>query len=336
MTQRPRAQAGAPSSAYGRIVVCVDGSDLGERAIPHARAFAAAFGGSVTLLQVLEHAKPGQAPLDAVEWDIRRHEARDYVDQLARREPSAGEGALEAQVVEGAAAEEICRWTQHEQTDLTGLCTHGESGQSEWSLASTARKVVDRAPGSFLLVPATEKPSGEIARYERLLVPLDGSPRAESVLPVATRLAQAQQAELILGHVVPVPELTEVGPPAAEALELRERLIQRNERVATEYLDRLRAQLGSSGLSPRVLVLRGGEPRSQLARLIEEERVDLVILSAHGRGGGRDSACGSVAASLIANASRPLLVVRQRPARATRRVRAAKERGIRLPSQATP
>jgi len=332
--EHPVAAESSALAPFQRIVACVDGSELGERGIPHARALAAAFGGSVTLLRVLE--RSGREPPDALEWDLQRREARDYVDELVNQDFASGEQALRAQVVEGPAAQEICRWAHHEEADLTVLCTHGESGRTDWSLASTARKLIEGAPGSFLLVPARdEKPQQELARYERLLVPLDGSPRAESVLPLATRLAQAQKAELILGHVVPVPDLTEVGPLSAEDLELRERLVQRNQRVATAYLDRLRAQLVSSGLSPRIVVVRGGEPRRRLARLIEEERVDLVVLSAHGRGGRCDSAFGAVAASLVANAAKPLLVVRPRRARAMRRSRAAPGREFRLPSQAS-
>lgn len=328
-------QPSGPARPFQRVVACVDGSELGERGIPHARAFAEAFGGSVTLLRVLE--KSGREPPDALEWDLQRREARNYVEALVPHDPATGERALRAQVVEGPAAQEICRWALHEGTDLTVLCTHGERGPTGWSLASTARKLVERAPGSFLLVPAcAEKPEGEVARYRRLLVPLDGSSRAESVLPLAMHLARAQGAELVLGHVVPIPDLTEVGPPSAEDLELRERLIQRNRRVASEYLDRLRARLVSSDLSLRVVVLGGDEPGRRLARLVEEERVDLVVLSAHGRGGRCDSPFGGVAAFLVANATRPLLVVRPRRVRAMQRARAAEEREVRLPSQASP
>lgn len=332
---RPAEGASSGAAPFQRIVACVDGSELGERGIPHARAFAAAFGGQVTLLRVLE--KSGREPPDALEWDLQRREARDYVDELVNHDTAAGERVVRAEVVEGPAAQEICRWAHHEEADLTVLCTHGESGRTDWSLASTARKLVEGAPGSFLLVPAAGETSRKgVARYERLLVPLDGSPRAESVLPLAARLAQAQRAELILAHVVPVPDLTEVGPLSAQDLELQERLVQRNQRVATEYLDRLRAQLVSSGLAPRMVVVRGGDPRRRLARLIAEERVDLVILSAHGRGGRCDSAFGGVAASLVAEAARPLLVVRPRRARALRRARAPRWGEARLPSQATP
>lgn len=335
-SQRGDVASGTPSETdIRRIVACLDGSELGERVAPHAVAIAAALGAPLTLLRVLEGRPAGDAPPDPLEWDIRRREAREYVERFAQ-ERSGEDGAVGAEIVEGQAAEQICLWVQHHEVDLTILCTHGMSGKTEWSLASTARKLIDRVPGSLLLVPAAG-PVTRVAHYGRLLVPVDGSPRAESVLPLATRLAVAHGAELILAHVVPVPELTEIGPLDAEDLELQERLVRRNERVAREYLDRLRARLAESGLSLRALVIRGGDVASRLARLITDEAVDLVVLSSHGRSCRSEVPCGSVAAYLITHAETPLLIVRQRPASPMQRVSPVRERAsVRLPSQATP
>ena len=154
-------------------------------------------------------------------------------------------------------------------------------------------------------------------------VPLDGSSRAESTLPLALRLANAESAELLLAHVVPVPELTEVGPLEAGDLELRGQLVRRNERVAHDYLDQIRARMVKGGISARTLVLCDGDVRSRLARAIVDEAVDLVVLSAQGRSGHSDVPFGSVAAYLIAHAVAPLLIMCRHSTRATRRVAAA-------------
>ena len=320
-------------TAVQRVAACLDGSALGERVIPHALAVAGALGTPLTLLRVLEGPTGGALP-DPVEWDIRRGEGREYVRRLAREQKGA-EVAVESEVVEGRAAEEICLWTRRHGVGLTVLCTHGARGETEWSLASTARKLVEGAPGSVLLVPASAPAQTGVARYRRVLVPVDGSPRGERVLPLAKRLAAAQGAEVILAHVVPEPELTEVGPLDAEAIDLREQLASRNERVANEYLDRLRAQLADDRVSVRTLVLRGGDTRSRLARLVSDEEVDLVVLSAHGRSARSDVPLGSVAAYLAAHVEVPLLIVRRGTAEAQRVERAHREEA-RLPSQATP
>lgn len=330
---RKHATATEQSMVFDRVVACVDGSELGERGIPHALAVARASGAPITLLRVLESKAAGGEPPDPLEWDIRRRESRDYVARLAGEQ-----GELEipvgSEVIEGQAAEEICRWTRQHGARLTVLCTHGARGQTEWSLASTASKLVEGIPGSVLLVPAAAPRQPRVARYRRILVPVDGSPRAESVIPLAERIAASQGAELILAHVVPVPELIETGPLDAETLEIREQLVRRNERVANEYLDRLRAQLAGSEVSVRALVLRGGDARGRMDRLIVDEGVDLVVLSAHGRSARADVSLGSVAAHLVAHAKAPLLIVRRRPVAAIRAARVERE-GARLPSQST-
>ncbi|MDP3938546.1 MAG: universal stress protein [Deltaproteobacteria bacterium] len=326
-----------PDRPFKQIVACLDGSELGERAMPHALALAKALKAPITLLRVLEGRGMGEAPPDPLEWEIRRKEAREYLEQIA--EDRAGKKSsikANVEVIEGQAAEQICLWAEHHGVDLTVLCSHGLSGCTDWSLASTARKLAERAPGSLLLVPAATAPVDHIARYRRLLVPLDGSPLAESVLSLATRLAAAHGAELILAHAIAVPELTGTGPHDARDLELRDRLTQRNERVASAYLDRLRARVARNGIIPSVLVLPAGDVRTRLARLIADEGIDLVILSAHGQSSRSDVPCGNVTTYLMAHSLTPLLIVRPRAAQSTRRAHAPTEQSAtRFPRQAS-
>jgi nucleotide-binding universal stress UspA family protein len=326
---------GAGPTSFRRIAVCLDGSELGERALPHALAVASALGVPVTLLRVIESEAADAPPADPLGWDLRRKEAGEYLEQVA-----AGctdeHPPLDAQVVEGTVAEQICLWAEHHGVDLTVVSSHGTGGQSDWRLASNARKLAERAPGSLLLIPASAPRADGRARYRRVLVPVDGSLRAESVLPLATRLASASHGELVLAHVIPLPELTEVGPLDADDLELRDRLVRRNERVANEYLDRLRAQLTESGRALRAVALRGGDARTSLVRLISDLGVDLVVASSHGRAGRTHLPFGSVTAHLMAHSPAPILIVRPRSAAALRRAHATEDADIRRPSLAGP
>src|SRR6185369_5178057 len=167
----------------------------------HALALARAFDAPVTLLRVLECPPSSAGLFDPMEWEIRRSEVREQLDDVLHARRGAYE-SIDTEVVEGHAADQICRWARHHDADVTVLSSHGAGGPTRWSLASTARKLVDRVPGSFMLVPAAAMPVAEdVARYRKILVPMDGSLRAESALPVAIRLATAGQAEVILGHV---------------------------------------------------------------------------------------------------------------------------------------
>lgn len=321
-------------TAHCRIAACIDASTMARKVIAHAVAVANALHAELTLIRVLEGRPVGQMPPDPVEWEILRREAQDSLEQIVKEQNGAVE-RIKARVIEGQAAEQIWLWARDNNVDLTVLCTHGESSPTGWDLGNTARRVIDRAAGSFLLVPCSVA-DADVVHYRRIIVPLDGSPRAESVLPLAVRLAQAHQGEIVLVHVVPVPELTEIGPLEAEALELRKRLTYRNERVAHEYLDRVRGRLTDQGLAARSLVLRDGDVRRRLARSVVDEAPDLVVLSAHGRSGHVDVPHGNIAAYQMVHSATPLLIVRDRQARTPRHiVSEICGAAVRLPEQAT-
>src|ERR1035437_563336 len=317
-----------------RIAACVDTSVMGRKVIAHATAVAKALGAELTLIHVLETRSVGEIPPDPVEWEIRRREAWNSVERIVgERDYSV---KAQVQVIEGQPAEQIGLWARDHNVDLTVLCTHGENHSTGGDLGNTVRKVLDHATGSLLLVPYSVADT-DVVHYRRILVPLDGSSRAESAVPLAVRLAQAHQGEVVLLHVVPVPELTEVGPLEAEALDLRERLVRRNERVAHEYLDRIRGHVADQGIAVRGLVLRDGDVRRRLARSVVDEAADLVVLSSHGRSGHADVPHGSIAAYQMAHSTTPLLIVRHRPAQSQRHfVQAPSCVGLRLPDQASP
>ncbi|WP_370125858.1 universal stress protein [Sinorhizobium fredii] len=289
-------------------MACLDTSWLSHKVIPHAVAIANALHASLTLLHVLEVAPTTDVPLDPFEWDVRRRAAHDYIKRLAS-ERGDETFNIDTIVVEGQPAEQICLWARNQRAGLIAVGTHGDSGAVDWALGDTARKLVETCSGALLLVPSSASDT-DVVHYRRLLVPLDGSSRAESVLPLATVLAKAQDAELLLTHIVPVPELTEIGPLEVEDIRLKDAVIRRNERVARQYLDCIRARLTEHGLAVNV-ILRDGDVRGSLSRLAVEEAADLVILSAHGRGGRADVSCGSIASFLVTHTATPLLIVRR-------------------------
>jgi nucleotide-binding universal stress UspA family protein len=301
---------------------------------------ARAFDAELTVLHVLEPSRSNGelVPSDAFEWELRRTEARCYLEATTR-ERATSDLRMHVELIEGRAAEQIRDWVSGHDVDLTALCSHGVSGRTEWSLASTAKKLIEAVRGSLLLIPAwsVQEPGKQEVRYERLVVPLDGSPRAESVLPLVDRLARHHGSEILLAHVVPVPQLTRVGPLTSDDVYLEQRLVERNERVATDYLTRLRARLSERHESVRTILAHDDEVRGGLLRIIEYERADLVVLSGHGSTGRTELPFGSVTGHLVEHGTTPLVIVRESLHR-TRRPPIAKSREgtVRLPPQASP
>jgi nucleotide-binding universal stress UspA family protein len=316
--------------AFRHVAACINGSAMSELVVPHALAIARAFGGRLTIVRVLECVTASDVPADPLEWDIRRREAHEQVERLVQE--SNADVPIVGDVVEGGAADEICLWAERQQVDLMVLCRCDAPDLAEWPLGRT---LLDQMPGSVLIVRAPVATHTSVGRYRRLLVPVDGSSRAESAVPLAARVAASVAAELLVAHVVPAPGLTEIGPPDAEDVDLQDRITRRNERVAMAYLDRLRARFATIGSPPRTIVVRDGDVRTRLERLVEEEGVDLVVLSSHGHTGRAGVPYGSVTADLVLYSSVPLLIVRPRTTRThTQRVMAKASSAGRLPDQA--
>ena len=258
----------------------------------------------MTVMRVLD-ASAVQVPMDPVEWTLRH---RDVEADLRERASHFGDLQADTVIVDGPAAERICAWARDNAVDLTVLGRCGESNGSFVGLGGTARRVAEVVNGSVLLVPSTQVGDAPI-RYRRVLIPLDGSSRSECALPLGLGIAAAHGAEMVLVHAAPNVDLTEVGPPEAETITLRDRLRRRNERAAERYLKRVRSRLPPTPAT-RVRVLPSGDPRHALARAAVEEHADLMVLSCTGQSGHPDMSVGSVADYLINHMDIPVLLVR--------------------------
>lgn len=297
----------ASAPGFTRVVACVGADQQAHAVVLHAAMIARALAVPLRLLRVFETRSASGAPLDPLDWEIRRREAHAQVEALMQEHRHLHQ-QFESEVLEGHAAEQISFRAQSHPCELTVLGIHGSRRPSGWGLGDTTQEVIARAAGSLLLVPCQSDaitPEG----YRRVLVPIDGSCRAESVLPFAIRLARTQRAELLLAHVVPQSALTEVVPPESEDLELCERLNRRNERVARLYLDQLQTRAAEAGVSASTQVLRA-DVRGSLARLASDESVDLVVISAQGCSGRMDVSYGSVTSYLMTHVGKPLLIMR--------------------------
>lgn len=308
-----REREGCEGPTIRHMVVPLDGSALAECALPWAVAVAQALAARITLLRVLEG--PGISSStshhhDAVEWEMRRAEARS---ELARidRDLKARQVASSIEVLEGRPAEQILNFARAQDIDFVVLSSHGEGGLSGWSLSSTALMVIARTHCSVLVVPAHAmggRRVGEI-RPRRVLLPLDCSPRAECVLPVATALARAHDAELILAHVVPEPEMPRRLPPAAEDVAIASQLTERNRIEGERYLGELRDRLVEQGCRVGTRLLVSAQRARAIRTIAHEADADLVIVSAHGRTGDACDRYGSVTARLVEESNRPIIVL---------------------------
>jgi nucleotide-binding universal stress UspA family protein len=274
-------------------------------------AFTRVNGTEVTLVRVLENNNNAPAQLDPVEWQLSKAEAQTYLDEVAERLRTY-DLLVDTEVIEGPPADRIVEYVNKNGYDLVALSSHGRSGLSGWTLCSVAQKVILRARKSILLIPAyyagscaDHQAATDHLRYRRILVPLDGSPRAEHVLGKATALARHHEAELVLVHVVTRPSLLQRMPLTAEDHDLIERVAARNRLEAERYFEQLQSRLSPK---PQIHVLDGEHVPSTLHRFIRHSEVDLVMLSAHGHVHADRRPYGNLAHNLMTYGGVPVIV----------------------------
>lgn len=143
--------------------------------------------------------------------------------------------------------------------------------------------------------------------YETILVPLDGSPRAERILPHVEALALAHDARVVFMSVIePLPVLAasigHVGSLDEAGL---------REREALSYLRGWRGEFRAKGIDGATAVEHGSVVRA-IIQVAQREDADLIAMASHGRSGLEQAFYGSVTAGVLQRIDRPLLLVRSR------------------------
>ena len=150
--------------------------------------------------------------------------------------------------------------------------------------------------------------------YRRVLVPLDGSPLAEAVLPFVSRLARPRGLEIALLRVIPVvtPKVVEGGT--------RRIILDHGERLREEaevYLRGVAGSLVADGFRVTTTV-RTGEAAPEIVAGARECQADLIGMMTHGRTGLGRLFFGSVAEAVLRHAAVPVFVVRATEAQLAR------------------
>lgn len=301
---------------FGKIVAPLDGSAFAASVLPHVVALVQATGAHITLLRVMGRDANAPSAISPVDWQLQKTEAQIYLDELSSRLTPLIGAQLETLVLEGHVADRIIEYAQQNEYDLVVLSSHGQSGLHSWNVSSIAQKVITRVGKSFLLVRPyymrmkSQEGDWEGLRYRRIVVPLDGSPRAEHVLPIATALAGWHGAELMLVHVVTRPTMIQRMPLTAEDNALAEQLFERNQTQAHKYLEQLRLRLTPE---PQTHVITGENMPATLHRFVSQQEADLVIMSAHGHSAQRQWPYGSLVVSFIEHNATSLLILQDMP-----------------------
>jgi len=136
--------------------------------------------------------------------------------------------------------------------------------------------------------------------FERILIPLDGSPLAEAVLSQVAAILRRQDSEVFLLRVAP--SLVRVRAQSSP-------FTSEERGVAECYVQELARRLVEEGIRARPVV-EEGLPAPSILEVAERERITLIAMATHGRTGLTRWVFGSVVEKIIRASPVPLLILR--------------------------
>lgn len=299
------------------IVVPLDGSPFGKRALPAALALARRDGAPVHIVHVHErpldetpggYAGMGQGYDPRLYEELRQAMRTDLIALAARltRETSL---PVDAEFLDGAVVPTLGQYLDDRRPALAVMMSHGSGGLKRAWLGSVADGLIRHASVPLLLLRSGAEWPGNLTEplFRSVLVPLDGSTLAEAVLDHVVNLGTSSATVFTLLTVVVAPSLADFPAYATESSSVRSDIARQRD-VALAHLNRVAERLRQQGarVEPRVVE----HPRAAEGILNEAEahQADMIALATHGRGGAARFFLGSVADKVVRGAEVPVLV----------------------------
>lgn len=283
MSSRAKAK---DSRVYRKILVPLDGSEAAETVLDLAKNLAVRSGAALTLLHV--------CPPDQTDYE-RLHSA--YIQQTAElvRSDTAkicetvqchfeGLTATASPVlVKGEPAKEIVHYATENEVSIILMATHGRSGLINSVMSDIANRVIRTSTVPVWLLRTLGPDEIVCAEWppQRVLVPLDGSERAEKVIPYAAEYAELFDAELVLLRICEEPEISSDYPKPDWDKHV-DLIRSHHQEQCSLYLSEVEQRL--KGM--RLKIVKEcwlGNPAEEIIGYIGQNRCDLVAMTAYGR-----------------------------------------------------
>lgn len=277
------------------ILVPLDGSAASEQAIPYAAAIAHRKGARLAFVHVHE-------PHDAAEGVEEAYPASLVSDE------SLGGLEVRADVLHGPVHESLLAHAADTRADLIVMTSSGRGGLRRALFGSVADALVRRAEIPVLLVRPEVGPPPDPRRMQargltRVLLPLDGSELAESIIPHALALTGTEGVHYVLlrvhpaltpeGFIEPGPILGQGLPPGGDG-----------------YLSTMAARMSERGALTSTRAVVHASNAEAILNVAAEEKVDLIAMTTRGAGGADRMLFGSVADVVLRRAPAHVLVFR--------------------------
>jgi len=291
------------------MLIPLDGSTLAEQVLPYARCLAKALKVPIELLQVIDLealsllADPERGRFIDKLLEEKIADANSYLKTIAQTFEAT---EVTCVVAKGKAEDAVMDRADADKQTLIVMSTHGRSGIQRWLLGSVADRVLHGSTSHVLLIRAGEQAQRTEATLRTVIVPLDGSPLAESVLPTIVDLGKILKLDVILMRTYALPPAIAADQYATYSDELLRQL----ETEARDYLAEKMKELKRKGLENVSLRVSLGYAAEQIIGLARQTQDNFVAIGSHGRSGIKRWALGSVADRVVQHCGDPVLIVR--------------------------
>jgi nucleotide-binding universal stress UspA family protein len=231
------------------------------------------------------------------------HRSKAYLEKISKTFTGVASSHM---VMKGKPEEVVIENAASYGDTLIAMATHGRSGVDRWLLGSVAEKVLRGATNPLFLVRATKDGKSEGEKIiKRVIVPLDGSPLAEKVLPHVTALAKEMAFETVLLRAYNFRQVISTFEDYVPDWDLLESQAREE---STGYLDGKVRELKGQGLSEVSSCVSEKQAAQEIIDLAAEPN-SLIAMCSHGRSGLKRWVLGSVTEKVARHSNSPVLVI---------------------------
>jgi nucleotide-binding universal stress UspA family protein len=302
---------------YKKILVLLDGSELAEVVFDYARELAGRLTLDVDLLHVCSPDEAEQLPMRKAYVEHMAENLRIQSEAIRNRagyKPRDTEFKVKGNVAVGYPADEILKFADANSSDIIMLTTHGRSGIRQWALGGVAEKVIHAAKVPIWLVPSELRLDVILDRISKrtIVIPLNGSEKAESILPYALALAKQRGAEtdFVVISVSPQGKVP-ISTSESRSSFMRE-MFEGSKVDKDEYLSGIVKRIKEAGFEAHAEHLRG-DPTDEIIKYVSTHPTQLIAMATNGASGLSEWLFSNVTENVVRRIKKtPIFLVRPR------------------------
>jgi nucleotide-binding universal stress UspA family protein len=282
-----------------KILCPVDFFSASEAAVHYAAGLAANYGATVHLVHVITPIAAGAYEYAVNTTEIIKSLEETSMHEIERLVASVKDAGVDAErdLLVGDPYDEIKRMIDVLKPDLIVMGTHGRRGVERWFMGSTTEKLLRDSPVPLVTISAAGEMSFNSPRFRRILVTTDFSEGTPDALTHAFSVAQENESHVTLLHV-----LHDISADLSG--KYRDSLV---EGVAKQLDDLIPAEAKTwCDIDTRV---ETGVPYRIILRMLEDEKIDLLVMNIHGKGMLDRALLGSTAERVVRASSCPVMMI---------------------------